>query len=41
MLRVFVLWQDKNGKEIGWGNVPYRSIFGPDGWCESDNPTFK
>ena len=30
--------QDKNGKATDWGNVPYSKVYGPQGWCEADNP---
>lgn len=34
------LLQDKDGNKVEWGGTPYADIFGPDGWCNSEKPTF-
>ncbi|KAG1663565.1 hypothetical protein FOA52_013185 [Chlamydomonas sp. UWO 241] len=31
---------DKDGNPVEWGVVPYADLFGPDGWCESEQPKF-
>ncbi|KXZ50749.1 hypothetical protein GPECTOR_15g434 [Gonium pectorale] len=32
---------DKDGKKVEWGGTPYADMFGPEGWCNADKPTFR
>ncbi|KXZ54467.1 hypothetical protein GPECTOR_4g532 [Gonium pectorale] len=32
---------DGNGTKLEWGQVPWKHIYGPDGWCNSDKPVVK
>lgn len=32
---------DGKGHKLEWGQVPFEQIYGPDGWCNSDQPVIK
>ncbi|GAX76857.1 hypothetical protein CEUSTIGMA_g4303.t1 [Chlamydomonas eustigma] len=31
--------EDKDGRPTTWGNVPYKKVYGPEGWCMVDKPS--
>ncbi|KAG2486464.1 hypothetical protein HYH03_014911 [Edaphochlamys debaryana] len=35
------LSDDGKGHKLPWGQVPYDHIYGPEGWCNSDNPVVR
>ncbi|KAG1671014.1 hypothetical protein FOA52_014258 [Chlamydomonas sp. UWO 241] len=32
---------DGKGHALPWGQVPWADLYGPDGWCEAEDPKFK